>query len=160
MLKDNFLDEEDFKKIYDAVTGRFMPYFINNGLANENDNKPLLTHKIIDVDQKIYSDAYNIVARPIINKLNAFKILRLKINCYPNSGKVIKSDWHTDLAKKHKVCLVNINTNNGYTDFKNKKLVVGSSKENTALLFNGKEQHRSISQTDTLWRYNINIDYE
>lgn len=160
MLKDNFLDKESFTKLYNTVTSPFMPYFIQNGCAFESDNRPLLTHKIIDLDQKIHSGAYDIIAKPILEKLNAFKILRLKINCYPNSGKVIKSGWHVDLPNKHKVCLLNVNTNNGYTDFKNKDLTVGSSKENTALLFDGKEKHRSISQTDTLWRFNININYE
>ena len=117
MLKDNFLNKKDFVNLYNAVTSPFMPYFVQNGCASEEDGKPLMTHKIIDLDQKIHSSAYDIVAKPILEKLNAFRILRLKINCYPNSG-------------------------------------------NTALLFDGKEEHRSISQTDTLWRFNINIDYE
>ena len=160
MLKDNFLNKEDFQNLYNAVTSPYMPYFVQNGCCHEGDDRPLLTHKIVDENQNIHSNAYDIVAKPIIKKLNAFKIWRLKINCYPNSGKALASGWHTDLPQKHKVCLVNVNTNNGYTDFKNKDLIVGSSKENTALFFDGKEEHRSVSQTDTLWRFNINIDYE
>ena len=74
MLKDDFLDKEDFEKLYNAVTSPYMPYFIQNGCANEGDDKPLMTHKIIDEEQKIHSDAYDIVAKPIIKKLNAFKI--------------------------------------------------------------------------------------
>ena len=35
-----------------------------------------------------------------------------------------------------------------------------SNQGNGALFFDGKEEHRSVSQTDALWRYNINIDYE
>ena len=57
----------------------------------------------LDLDQKIHSSAYDIVAKPILEKLNAFRILRLKINCYPNSGKALMSGWHIDLPNKHKV---------------------------------------------------------
>ena len=160
MLKDNFLDDEDFDKLSKAIESPYMPYYIQNGCAKEGDDKPLMTHFIVDFNQEIISSAYELVAKPLIKKLNCFRILRLKINCYPKSHKPIFSDWHIDLGCYHKVCLFNVNDNNGYTDFKNKKLVVGKSLKNSALFFDGKEEHRSVSQTDALWRYNINIDYE
>ena len=62
------------------------------------------------------------------------------------------------MKKKHKVLLYNINTNNGFTMFENGAKV--SSKENQAILFDGKLKHRSVAQTDKIVRINININYD
>mgnify|MGYP003640373644 CR=1 FL=1 len=55
------------------------------------------------------------------------------------------------------VCLLNINTNNGYTEFD--KGYKTSSKENSAIIFDGDIRHRSVTQTDVKCRVNININY-
>ena len=54
--------------------------------------------------------------------------------------------------------LYSINTNNGFTLFENGDKVL--SKENRAIIFDGKIKHKSVSQTDKKVRINININYE
>jgi len=49
-----------------------------------------------------------------------------------------------------------MNTNNGFTYFKNGDKV--PSVENQMLIFDGQLQHCSVAQTDERHRININID--
>ena len=58
----------------------------------------------------------------------------------------------------HKVLLLNLNDNNGYTEFENDHKVM--SKANEAVIFDGNIKHRSVSQTDEDLRININLNYE
>lgn len=166
MLRANFLNKFEFEDLRNLITSHNFPYFIQLGAANDNDPAMLLTHMVVSNNKEIHSSFYQKIATPIINGIKRFDpsyfaILRLKINCYPRTYKPEYSGWHIDIQEKnHKTIVLNLNNNNGYTDFKNKDLVYNYSKENTAVIFDGKEEHRSVTQTDTNWRYNININYE
>ena len=61
-------------------------------------------------------------------------------------------------TKKHKVCLLSINTNDGYTEFENGTKF--TSIENQAIVFDGGTPHRSVTQTDQNMRVNINLNFE
>ena len=85
----------------------------------------------------------------------------MKINCYPRQAKVVKSSFHVDLPRtNHKSLIFNINNNNGWTEFKNPKIKPVFFTENSAAMFDGKEEHRSVGQTDTPYRWNVNFNYE
>ena len=45
------------------------------------------------------------------------------------------------------VALLNLNDNNGYTEFETGEKIV--SKENELIIFDGNTRHRSVTQTDT-----------
>jgi len=53
--------------------------------------------------------------------------------------------------------LYSVNTNNGYTLFKDGKKVL--SLANQAVVFDGKMSHSSVAQTDESIRVNININF-
>jgi len=93
----------------------------------------------------------------LLGRLNLNSLLRCKINLYTKKSKHIKTMFHTDSPEPHKVALFSINTNNGYTLFKNKNRV--PSVENTMVLFDGQTEHCSVAQTDENVRINININY-
>ena len=57
-----------------------------------------------------------------------------------------------------KVAIYCVNTCNGYTELKTGERA--PSLENSIILFNANELHRSVSQTNTKRRINININYE
>ena len=86
----------------------------------------------------------------------------MKINCLPNQFKSIKSSYHTDLpvSSNYKTLILSLNSNNGYTEFKDTKMPDFKSIKNSAFIFDGKKEHRSVSQTDTAYRWNINFNYE
>ena len=76
---------------------------------------------------------------PIANRLkqenNFLNIVRAKVNLYPYQNEHMKSTYHVDQDIEHKVLLLPINTNNGYTEFENGTRF--KSIENTAIIFNG-----------------------
>ena len=84
--------------------------------------------------------------------------LRAKINFYPNQHKHICSNWHTDQDNENtKVAIYCVNTCNGYTELKTGERA--PSLENSIILFNANELHRSVSQTDEPLRITLNINF-
>ena len=167
MLINNFLDKETFNKIQQTITSNDMPWYTQPGAVKEGDGQVLFTHVLINEKQQINSGLFETIGRPIIDKVKSiepdfFRTLRIKINCLPNQAKVIKSSYHTDLLSNsnYKTLILSINDNNGYTEFKDKKIPNFKSITNNACIFDGKNEHRSVSQTDTAYRWNININYE
>ena len=74
----------------------------------------------------------------------------------------MKSHWHSDfdnlkLTSKSKTAIYYVNTNNGYTVFKNKKI---KSEANKIIIFNGNTKHKVKYQTDRDTRIVINFLYE
>ena len=65
---------------------------------------------------------------------------------------------HRDFPKSHMVGLYSVNTNNGYTLFKDGTKV--KSIENQMVIFDGKREHCSVAQTDTNVRVNVNINFQ
>ena len=166
MLQSNFLDKAVFENMVNIITSNKLPWYAQTGLAEAGDGQVLYTHVLVDEFQKIGSNIYKDIGAPLLKKIREiepdfFRVLRIKINCYPNQTVAIKSSYHVDLPKtKSKTLLLTINTNNGYTEFKNPDMESHPSVENQALIFDGKEEHRSVSQTDTPYRWNINFNYE
>jgi len=161
-----FLDVDSFEKIKNIIISDTFPWYAQKGLTQNDDGQVLFAHILVDKRHQIASSAYEKIATPVLDKIQEIepdfsRVLRMKINCYPNQTKVVKSDFHIDIPRaKHKVLIFNINNNNGCTEFKNPKIKFVFSTENSAFIFNGKEKHRSVSQTDTPYRWNININYE
>jgi hypothetical protein len=59
--------------------------------------------------------------------------------------------------KNSKTGIFYINTNNGYTKFKNKKLI--KSEENKLIFFDSSKEHTGTTCTDELFRIVINFVY-
>jgi hypothetical protein len=148
------------------ITSNKLPWYAQTGLAQAGDGQVLYTHVLVDEFQKVGSNVYKDIGAPLLEKvkeidLDFFRVLRIKINCYPNQTIAVKSSYHVDLPKaKSKILVLNINTNNGYTEFKNPDMKSVRSVANQCIIFDGKEEHRSVSQTDTPYRWNINFNYE
>ena len=62
-----------------------------------------------------------------------------------------------NLTPKSKVAIYYLNTNNGHTVFKNKKV---KSEKNKIVIFNGDVEHKAEYQTDKDTRMVINFNYE
>ncbi len=153
----NFLNKNIYKEIKNLLFSNNFPWYYNDSVAYELDNKNFLfTHTLIREEKtnSVYCDFF---IKPILEKIAYKKLIRAKINCYTRSQKKTKSAFHVDQVNNHTVLLYNVNTNNGYTLFKknNKKIY---SLENSLIIFNGNEEHCSVSQTDKKLRINININ--
>ena len=110
-------------------------------------------------ENKINSTLYYLI-EPLVKKLNPSKLVNIRANlCLKRP---MKSNWHSDFdnlksTPKSKTAIYYVNTNNGYTIFKNKKI---KSEQNKMIVFNGDTKHKVKYQTDKDTRIVINFLYE
>jgi len=167
IIKD-FLPKKQFKNIQSILMSSAFPYYYQNNYLDEKHEGNVLedyffVHIIKDqIDSKLNSNKNVLknILDPIMLKLQANDLIRAKINLYPNQHKHVRSNWHIDQTTNNenvKVAIFCVNTCNGYTDFKTGQKA--PSVENSIILSNANETHRSVTQTDTKTRINININY-
>ena len=164
---ERFLDNDTHSTI--ERTMKDMPWYYSN-VTNHTEPGFMFGHIFyyskINGDANINSNEYESCVLPVIKKLQRLKgikkleLLRAKANLYTNAGKQIKHGYHLDLQEDNfngKIALYNLNTNNGYTEFKPGEKI--KSVANSLILFDGNIEHRSVSQTDTDIRMNVNINF-
>ena len=178
---DNFLDEYTFNEMKEMILGRTFPWYhfdqpVDNYSQWDWDKTPqeikkevkrvdgqfFMVHSLFD-NQKMEpyntKDVFNII-KPITSKLKMKELIRVKINSYPNQGKLVEHTWHIDTDYTHKGCLLAFNTCNGYTKFKDgDKIDKVESVANRAILFDPSKLHTSSNTTNAPRRVNININY-
>jgi hypothetical protein len=155
---DNFLTTTQHKDLYDLLlTSKNFPWFYNPtivGTDSEKETEYQFTH-LFYINGEITSTAFSLV-EPILEKLNTLTILRIKANLSPRTIKNIESGYHVDTFEKSKTIVYYINSNNGYTKFKNGDKV--ESIENRLLIFNSDMLHTGASCTDEKVRSVINFN--
>ena len=158
LIADNFLDKEYFTRLKEIVLSSQFPWFYQskvNVLHSKEDLELYFTH-IVYNENKITGGFYNEL-EPLIKKLKANKIIRVKVNLYPRTSKLITHIPHKDYDYEHKGAILYLNTNNGYTILDDDTKI--ESIENRMLFFNSNKLHSSTSCTDVKVRVNININY-
>ena len=155
-LIDNFLEKNLFSQIKNILTNDNFSWYYKSVVGHSEDRSDFFFCHLLFENEQQTSPYFSNILMPILGKLNFNYLIRAKINLYTKKEKEIKTAFHTDFSKKHKVALYSVNTNNGYTLFKNKEKVY--SKENQLILFNGELEHCSVAQTDENIRINININ--
>ena len=153
----NFLNSEDFLKIKNTLLhDTFFPWFLQNGIARNNDGDIQFTHLFYN-DEK--PSIYFEVLRPILNKLKIKKLLRIKANLVPKSNKLIQHDYHVDYpGLTCTTAIFYINSNDGYTIFKKNKKII-KSEENKFVYFKSSLEHAGTTCTDKKIRSLINLNY-
>ena len=169
---DNFLDEEYFNSLVDLFTQTvpgftgygLMPwYFFSNVLHPEEHEKLVAQNKLfyefnsVLYDQRSPTSPYYENMIPLLDKLDARCLIRIKANLYPNTEILHEHSMHTDYPFFHSGAVLSLNTCDGYT-----KLVDGTkidSIANRVLLFDASKLHRSTTTTNVPARINININY-
>lgn len=157
----NLLSKDQSDRIENILTSDSFPWYFMNFVNSSKDNQNLNTFNFVHLfyyrDDGIRSPHFENIIMPLLGHIKYNNLIRIKANLFTNRGKKIEFGFHTDVPnEKHKVALYSVNTNNGETGFKNKTF---KSIRNSLLLFDGSLEHQSISQTDTKYRININIDY-
>tara|TARA_B110000285_G_C14915900_1_gene510193 strand:+ start:342 stop:695 length:354 start_codon:yes stop_codon:yes gene_type:complete len=95
---------------------------------------------------------------PLLSKINAKKILRIKANYIPKTPILISHPYHIDLDHKCKTGILYINNNDGFTRFKKSETV--SSEENKFIEFDSQIEHHGTTCTNRPARVLINLNYE
>ena len=156
-LKDDFLKDEDFESLKNLVFDEDFHWFYTQNITYKDEktlsNFCYLTH-ILYRDNHPNSLLYN----KIIHYFDFYKCLyRVKINMYPNQGKLIEHPMHTDFDFKHKAALFSLNDCDGYTKFADGSIV--ESVANRMIFFDPTKRHCSTNTMNTDRRVNINFNY-
>ena len=163
---DNFLSDFVHQRICnEVINNQYFPFYYHNFVTNnnekdKNDVKQLCFVHTLYSENSIKSNYhFPIIGLPLIDKLEIAdgNLIRIKINLNVNQSEHIISDWHTDNTNSHTTALYYLNTNNGYTEFKDGTKI--ESVANRVIIFDGLLEHRGVTQTDTKGRFAININY-
>lgn len=161
---DNFLDEIDFMEIKNLLEGKDMPWFFNKvvGMVNTDTQfEELANIYNYQLTHVFYSDwvpnsQFFPLMVPIVNKLDAKALIKIKANLQPRTHIIIENGFHIDYNNV-KTCVYYLNTNNGYTKFMSGEII--NSQENRAVIFDSNMQHTGTTCTDERSRIVININY-
>ena len=154
----NFLSNKNYKVINNAMNEEYFPWYYND-YKIYGDNKLFhyqMTH-VFYKDGQINSDYFSIL-EPLFKKIKLKTLIRVKANLNPISQTLVEFNEHTDTPKitKNKSMIYYINSNNGYTKIKNKKI---KSTANKALFFSSDTIHNGTNSTNCNNRMVINIIY-
>ena len=161
---DNFLKEDDFKKIQDIFMSSHIPWHYNNYVISPEYKESSEHYQFIHpfcsrgcIESNFYCDLF-----PILDKLDYYLIIRCKANLLVKTKTNIEHGYHIDLSDleehhKPKTSIFYINTNNGYTKFEDGSII--GSVENRLVTFDTRMEHTGSTCTDEKVRIVINFNY-
>ncbi len=163
---DNAISEIDLKVIQDLLLSPAFPWFFNRHTIDEytacdDINDFQLCHSFyVDSNEYGYigSEYFDII-KPIIEKLESRILIRAKANLRTVAPeKDMIAGWHTDYDLKSETAVFYVNTNNGYTIFKEGKEKIDCV-ENRLVIFPTELEHCGVSCTDNKQRVIINFNF-
>tara|TARA_Y100001938_G_C7995800_1_gene382000 strand:+ start:438 stop:947 length:510 start_codon:yes stop_codon:yes gene_type:complete len=162
---DSAISEIDLETIQNLLLGiNFSWYFfsstINKHTIDDDINDFQLCHSFYAKagSMKGYSEHFKVI-EPILDKLKIRTLIRIKANLRTVAPKQdMIAGWHTDTKLKSTTAIFYVNTNNGYTIFKESKKKV-KSVENRLVIFPTELEHCGVSCTDNKQRVVINFNY-
>ncbi len=151
----NIIDKNEANQIENFFLSWDFPWYYQKNTTTKINNSYMF-HSFYNNNQ-INSKDFNLI-KPIVEKLKPKNILNIRANLCLR--RPMKCKWHCDewtKDLKHKTAIYYVNTNNGATEFKDKKI---KCVKNTIVVFDANNKHRALLQTDTDARMVINFNYE
>jgi|TARA_R110002012_G_scaffold317667_1_gene534541 hypothetical protein len=152
----NFLPKKEFTKLKNYMMGIYMPWYFNDGVVDTTDKNFQFTYIFLKDGKKNCEEYYFNLVQPILNKIKFKNLNKIKANLLTKDIKNTEHGMHVD-QPEGTTGIFYINTCNGYTKFKNNKII--KSKENTYVEFDSSLQHTGSSCTDEKRRVVINFNY-
>ena len=155
---DNFLEQSYFNELVDLYEANDFGWFVCREITNKGEklgNLYYQTHTLF-IDHKIHSPHFG-KFDPLLKKLGVKALLRLRTNLFPGKDKVSEHGWHIDYQFKNKTAVFYINTNDGYTKFKDGTKI--ESVANRMLIFDSSYWHKSTDCSNQWARLSLNINY-
>jgi hypothetical protein len=159
---DNFLAEEDFKKLQTAILDPWFPWYYNDHTTYDTIRHPEVNMYDLQFIHFFYrhhapQGRFEIVD-PILQKISPGAIIRIKANLNPITHKRIVYEKHVDQSfLKCKTAVFYVNTNDGVTLLDDGTEI--ASIANRLLVFNSDVMHTGTSCTDAKVRCVINFNY-
>ena len=142
------------------MSSDMFPWFFNdyktdfdlddNGVFNYQ-----FTHRFY-FNSRVTSKYFDSLLNPILKKINAKALIRVKVNLYPRTDTLVHHTPHTDFDFDHKAAVLSLNTCDGHTSIKGMTV---PSRANRIVFFDPQDPHNSTNCTDQQFRANININY-
>ena len=160
---DEFLPQETFKELQNDILSTRFPFFIENKVNNFQTEKNKFdwyaTHTLYD--DYVSKSSYFSKMESLVNRINEIAIvralLRIKVNFYPYTEKLIEHAPHTDDEFSHMGAVFSLNTCDGFTRLCDGSIV--NSIENRIVFFDASTMHNSTTTTTAIGRYNINFNF-
>jgi len=159
---DNFLAEDDFAKLQDAILDPWFPWFYNDHTTYETVDQS--TANIYDLQFIHFFYRHHApqgrfeIVDPILQKIRPGAIIRIKANLNPITHERIIYEKHVDQSYlKCKTAVFYVNTNNGVTILDDGTEI--ASIANRLLVFDSDIWHTGTSCTDTKVRCVINFNF-
>tara|TARA_R100000388_G_scaffold54427_1_gene40320 strand:- start:456 stop:938 length:483 start_codon:yes stop_codon:yes gene_type:complete len=156
IIKD-YLDKNLFNNLQSIVFSETFPFYYRGFTGHRLDKSDFYFEHILYQEKQQSSPHFDDLLMPIIGNLKYNFLIRAKLNCYTIKSKHIHTEMHRDYSFDHQVALFSFNTCNGYTYFEDTEEKI-KSVANQLIIFDGKRNHCSVSQTDSNLRINININ--
>ena len=154
---DNFLPEEEFQSIQSLMLGSQFYWFYQKGRTADDDGLYLMLHMFYQPEVGENSD-YLPMWNTFMNKVEAKKCMRIKANLTFKTSKIEPAPFHIDY-NDIKTATFYINTNDGYTEFKNGVRV--NSVANRVCIFDSNLEHRGTTHSEGgHQRVVVNFNYE
>ena len=106
-IKENFLSEDLFAPLKEKIVDQqSIAFYYNKDVAHTNESREdfYFTHIIYD-NHKPNSDLFEKMT-PILKKLKVKSLIRIKLNLYTRTDKIVEHDSHIDYPFKHKAFLL------------------------------------------------------
>ncbi len=149
---DNYLSKKDFKRLREIFIDTEVVNWTRCAV-NDLDKNFYFTHIAF---QGIGGSHFIHEMNPLLNKIKTKALIRIKVNCYPCTEKIIHHEKHTDFSFSHKGAIFSLNDCDGGT-YINEQFI--ESKANRILFFDPSIPHNSTSTTKKEGRININFNY-
>ena len=175
-IVDDFLPRGDYLQIKEHLIDKpDIPYSFYEGKvygkdANKNLQDSHMCHAFYHLNRfphEPVTTQYLGLMLPIIARCRVLAIHRIKANLETYSGsEPYESEYHVDWENEENIksnmqaAIYYVNTNNGYTDFKDGEEVRKvESVANRMVFFDAELSHRGVSSTDTRYRCVINFNW-
>jgi len=158
-IVDDFLDKRYFNDLVKDVFDVDFPWYYHEGINNYHDSPSSQYTHMLYARNQVKSRMFEHF-EPILEQLNVFSLLRMKLNLVPRTKTRVEHEFHTDLPatkNDYTTAILYLNDNDGDTLFSDEKV---RSVANRMVIFNGHIPHASTSNTDDAYRrVCLNINY-
>lgn len=155
---DNAVDTETFKAIQADMLHDKFDWYYRDTISCPGDGMsqfihPFFINSLVETSKETFSMLF-----PILNVLSPASIIRIKANSTHKTLDTIETPLHIDVMSPGSLTAIfYMNTNNGYTYFKDGTKV--KSAENRLVVFPSNFPHAGATCTDELRRVVINFNY-
>ena len=155
---DDFISPSDYEQLREYCMGTAVRWKFNSHKVQPGDGQEQFTFLFFENKRfATFNKPELELIDPIFARLNPDVLMKVKANLTTRTEKPLLSMYHRDTKHPNKTAIYYINTNNGYTQFKNGDKV--DSVANRMLIFDAQELHAGATCSDEQVRVVINFNY-